>query len=391
MAWPRMTVRTKLTALYGGMFLLAGLVLLVINYILVSSALPDVQQVATSAVRTAPSIITAAPGVTTGVTAVPEGATVTAAKALVTTSLTEYHSSTLSTLVVQSLIALLIAVVLAVVFGWVMAKRALRPLHAITATARELEASDLHQRIDLDGPPDELKELADTFDSMLNRLAESFDSQKRFVANASHELRTPLAVQRTLIEVAMADPEVRPEVSKLGAQLLDTNERSERMIEGLLALARGARGLPNRAPVRLDDVARSVLRSSSTVAERHGVQLHVDLHERTVSGDQVLLERLVTNLVQNAITYNEVGGSVWLTVGGDPALTIGNTGPLVPTEAVEDLFEPFRRLTPDRTGSSVNAGLGLSIVRSIAQTHGATVQAEARTGGGLVVTVRFAD
>ncbi|MCU1684886.1 MAG: two-component system histidine kinase [Amycolatopsis sp.] len=376
----RMSVRGRLTALYGGLFLLVGLVLLVINYLLVRGTLPDATRLAIKAV----------PAMAVGATAdTTVAATAEATRTIVTTSLDDYRTSVLTSLVIQSSIALLIAVVLAVLFGWVMARRALRPLHAITATARKLEAEDMHRRINLDGPEDELKELADTFDSMLDRLAVSFDSQKRFVANASHELRTPLAVQRTLIEVALADPEVRPEVVKLGAHLLHTNERSERMIEGLLVLARGDRGLTRRTPIRLDNVARSVLRSSSALAEKHGVTLEPDLRARTVAGDKVLLERLVTNLVQNAISYNQPGGSVRLQVGD--TLVVTNSGPVVPADAVEDLFEPFRRLTPDRTASSSNAGLGLSIVRSVAQAHSGTVRAEARASGGLVVTVRLPD
>jgi signal transduction histidine kinase len=384
----RLTVRTRLTVLYGGLFLLAGLVLLAINYVLVRAALPDVTKATTSAVSGLAAGTTIPLAGEPLPTAIAVPMQTTAATQLVGTTLTDYRTSTLTALVVQSSIALVIAVLLAVLFGWLMAKRALRPLHAITATARELEVSDLHQRIGLDGPPDELKELADTFDSMLDRLAESFDSQKRFVANASHELRTPLAVQRTLIEVALADPAVRPEVSKLGTQLLHTNERSERMIEGLLVLARSDRGLPTRTPVRHDDVARSVLRSSAALAERHGVTLQAQLLERTVAGDRTLLERLVTNLVQNAITYNVPGGSVRVAVGGDPALVVTNSGPVVPADVVEDLFEPFRRLSPDRTGASGNAGLGLSIVRSVAHAHDGSATAEAGKKGGLVVTVR---
>ena len=187
----------------------------------------------------------------------------------------------------------------------------------------------------------------------------------------------------------MADPGVRPEVSRLGSQLLHTNERSERMIEGLLVLARSDRGLPTRVPVRLDDVVRSVLRSSAALAERHDVTLQAQLRERTVAGDRTLLERLVTNLVQNAITYNVPGGSVRLAVGGDPALVVSNSGPAVPADLVEDLFEPFRRLVPDRTGATGNAGLGLSIVRSVAHAHDGSATTEPGRGGGLVVTVRL--
>jgi signal transduction histidine kinase len=276
-----------------------------------------------------------------------------------------------------------------VFFGWVMASRTLRPLHTITSTARKLEAGRLDRRINLNGPEDELKELADTFDGMLDRLGESFDSQKRFVANASHELRTPLAVQRTLIEVALADPEAGPELRKLGEHLLLTNERSERMIEGLLVLARSDRGLPSRSPVRLDKVVRSVLTATAAQAEEAGVVIEPNLRARTVAGDPVLLERLVTNLVVNAITYNTRGGWVHVEISGDPALTVRNSGPVVPADAAATVFEPFRRLAGERTGNSRNAGLGLSIVRSVAQAHDGEASARPGPRGGLVVEIRL--
>lgn len=205
---PRLSVRNRLTAMYGGLFLLAGLVLLLINYALVNGSLPDAGQFATTAVqgtRAEAAGVALAP-------AIPVEHTPSSLKLVAATqaAITDYRSATLSTLLVGSAVALLVAAALAVFFGWVMASRTLRPLHTITSTARKLEAGRLDRRINLDGPEDELKELADTFDGMLDRLGESFDSQKRFVANASHELRTPLAVQRTLIEVALADPEAAP-------------------------------------------------------------------------------------------------------------------------------------------------------------------------------------
>ncbi|MEQ0560703.1 ATP-binding protein [Amycolatopsis sp. NEAU-NG30] len=376
-----LSVRTKLTAWYGGLFLLAGLVLVVINYLLVQSALPDPDRAATMAIRSADAVY----GIQGNTIIGSPGATAQ----LLTGSLDEYRSSTLSTLVVGSAIALVATAGLAVLFGWLMAGRALRPLHDITSAARRLEAGKLDRRINLDGPPDELKELADTFDGMLDRLAESFDSQKRFVANASHELRTPLAVQRTLIEVALAGPEVPPEMRKLGTHLLHTNERSERMIEGLLVLARSDRGLQSRVPVRLDEVVATVVRATSAQAASAGVKVETRLRPRTVPGDPVLLERLVTNLVVNAITYNASGGWVYVEVRGDPALEVRNSGPVVPPEAVPTLFEPFRRVGSERTGDSRNAGLGLSIVRSVAQAHGGYAEAQPGRRGGLVVTVRF--
>jgi signal transduction histidine kinase len=375
------SVRTKLTAWYGALFLLAGLVLVVLNYLLVQSTLPDPLRFASSAV---------AGDAAYGVARRLDTLSPAPAVQLVTGSLDEYRSSTLSTLVVGSAIALVATAGLAVLFGWLMAGRALRPLHDITSTARRLEAGKLDRRINLEGPPDELKELADTFDGMLDRLAESFDSQKRFVANASHELRTPLAVQRTLIEVAMTDPEVSPDLRKLGTHLLHTNERSERMIEGLLVLARSDRGLHARAPVRLDEVAASVIRATAASASAAGVTVETRLRPRTVAGDPVLLERLVTNLVVNAITYNARGGWVYVEVRGDPALEIRNSGPVVPPEAVPTLFEPFRRVAgAERTGDTRNAGLGLSIVRSVAQAHAGVAEAQPGRRGGLTVTVRL--
>ncbi|MFC9254423.1 ATP-binding protein [Amycolatopsis thailandensis] len=382
----RLSVRTKLTALYGGAFLIVGLALLIVNYLLVSSKLPDTAAFADTAAGISVQRAQAYPMDTATIMPVERAQ----ATQLVATSITEYRSDVLSTLLWQSLVALAIAGALAVLLGWLMASRVLRPLHAITSTARKLEVENLDRRIDLDGPDDELKELADTFDGMLDRLAVSFDSQKRFVANASHELRTPLAVQRTLVEVAMADPDVSPEVRKLGEHLIYTNERSERMIEGLLVLARSDRGLAARGPVRLDEVAATVIRSAAAMAEEAGVTVESRLRPRTVSGDPVLLERLVTNLVHNAITYNRKGGWIHVDIGGDPALVVRNTGPQVPLDAVPALFEPFRRLSVDRTGDSRNAGLGLSIVRSIAQAHGGTAGAEpGGRGGGLVVRIRL--
>jgi signal transduction histidine kinase len=374
-----LSVRTKLTAWYGALFLVAGLVLVVIDYLLVQSTLPDPARVASTTLGTADTVYGIQPG-----TAI---ASPGVALRLVSGSLDEYRSSTLSTLVVGSAIALVATAALAVLFGWLMAGRALRPLHDITSTARRLEAGRLDRRINLEGPPDELKELADTFDGMLDRLAESFDSQKRFVANASHELRTPLAVQRTLIEVAMADPDVPPELRKLGTHLLHTNERSERMIEGLLVLARSDRGLHARSPVRLDEVVTAVVRATSAQAASAGVTVETRLRPRVVAGDPVLLERLVTNLVVNAITYNAAGGWVYVEVRGDPALEVRNSGPVVPPGAVPTLFEPFRRA--ERTGDTRNAGLGLSIVRSVAQAHGGCAEAQPGRRGGLTVTVRL--
>jgi signal transduction histidine kinase len=375
------SLRTRLTAVYGGLFLLTGAALLVVNYLLVQSRLPKATTFTQTFIENtvAPGTIEITP--VTGRT--PESLN------LATGLVSQYRDSALSTLLLQSAIALVIMALLAAALGWLMAGRALRPLHAVTATARKLGAENLHRRINLGGPADELKELADTFDDMLERLTISFDGQKRFVANASHELRTPLAVQRTLIEVAMSDPEATLQTRQLGEKLLDANKDSELLIEGLLVLAQSDSGLESRTEVRLDEIAATVLSSSTEAAEERGVRLHSELRPCTVAGDQVLLTRLVTNLVQNGIAYNVPGGTVHLEAGPGTPLLVSNTGPDVPAEAVAGLFDPFRRLTPDRTANTHNAGLGLSIVRSIATAHGGTVDAEPGPHGGLVVSTRL--
>jgi signal transduction histidine kinase len=374
----RLSVRTKWAVMFAGLFLAAGTALLLINYVLVSETVPDA--VGFSQKSVSPGDLSTTPGVP------PPGA----GGVMIETAIGSFRANVMQKLLIASGIALLIAGAIAALLGWLMARRALRPLHTIMATARRLEAESLDRRINLEGPEDELKELADTFDGMLDRLSAAFDSQRRFVANASHELRTPLAVQRTLIEVAMADPTASPEMLRLGQHLLHTNERSERLIEGLLVLARSDQGLVTRVPVRLDQVVEGVLRSCTGLAAEQGVTVASRLEPRYVVGDQVLLERLVTNLVQNALHYNEPGGSVLVTVDEDPALMVSNTGPLVPSEALPSLFEPFRRLDRERMrGPGNGAGLGLSIVRSVAQAHHGTVYAEPNYGGGLRIIVGF--
>ncbi|GAB3870132.1 ATP-binding protein [Kibdelosporangium lantanae] len=369
----RWSARGRLTAMYGGMFAAIGLVLVVINYVLIRGTLPVATERLTQGVtvNAAPAMPTATygGGPTYGV------------------AIQAYQMTTFDTVLWTSLAALVIAGAIATWAAWYMSGRVLRPVHAITATARRLGAENLDRRINIDGPDDELKELANTFDGMLDRLATAFDSQTRFVANASHELRTPLAVQRTLVEVAMADPNATPELRQLGQHLLVTNERSERMIEGLLLLARSDRGLPSRAPVELDKLVENVLVGCIGLADQHNVTIDKRIRPRTVLGDPVLLERLVTNLVHNAVRYNRPGGSVSVEVGGSPALRVVNTGPVIPHEAVAGLFEPFRRL--ERTSSSGGSGLGLSIVRSVVKAHDGSIAAGARRAGGMDIRVEL--
>jgi signal transduction histidine kinase len=292
---------------------------------------------------------------------------------------------------VVSVLAVLLVVALLLWGNWLVAGWALRPLHALAETVRRVGPQNLGQRIQLRTRPDALKELADALDGALDRMAAGYESQRRFASNASHELRTPLAVQRVLTEVAMEDPDADQDLRRLGVQLLRANERNEKLIEGLLVLAESDRGLPGKIPVRLDQVAESVLAAHEELAARHAVTLHLKLGERTVRGDPVLLERLIANLVANAIAYNEPGGWAELEVAAtdQPALAVRNTGQHIPSEDVTSLFEPFRRLGADRTSHNGGVGLGLSIVRSAVAAHEGTVRARPRPEGGLIVEVEF--
>ena len=285
------------------------------------------------------------------------------------------------------------AVLLAALIWWLVAGRTLRPLSQTVQTVRQLGPENLRQRIRMTGSADVLKELADALDGALDRLSAGYEGQRRFAANASHELRTPLAVQRLLTEVAMDDPQAGEDLQRLGAQLIRVNERNERLIEGLLVLAESDRGVPGKVPVRLDKVAGSVLDAHADLAGKYDVSLHRSIAEREVSGDPLLLERLIGNLVTNAILYNQPGGWVEVEVAADtdggPALSVRNTGQDVPAEAVSALFEPFRRLNADRTNHSGGAGLGMSIARSITAAHGGTIRARPRSEGGLIVDIEL--
>jgi signal transduction histidine kinase len=252
--------------------------------------------------------------------------------------------------------------------------------------------SDLARRIELDGPDDELKELADTFDDMLERLERAFTAQQRFVGNASHELRTPLAINRTLLEVHLSDPGAPMELQQLGKTLLATNERSEQLVEGLLLLARSDNQIIERKPVDLAEVAEQAVDQVYGEAEAKGVVIRGERQSAVVQGNGVLLERIALNLVQNAVRYN-VQKDGWVEVTtevlhGQAVLVVSNTGPVVPAYEIDNLFEPFKRLRgADRTGSDKGVGLGLSIVRSVARAHGGHIYAQPREGGGLVMRV----
>ncbi|NUU21369.1 MAG: HAMP domain-containing histidine kinase [Streptomycetaceae bacterium] len=299
----------------------------------------------------------------------------------------------LNALLTQGGMALAATGLAALALAWLIASRLLRPLSRITETAEriaEAPAADrgLHERIALDGPADELKKLADTFDVMLARLDQSFDGQRRFIANASHELRTPLSLNQALIEVVLQRPGTTPEVQQLGETLLDINQRHERLIDGLLLLAQSEREVEERSFVDLADIVEHVV--ALTPADRAVVTATAD--EAPTTGNPVL-ERLVQNLVENGVRYNVPhGGRVHVASGlapdGSARVRVANTGPVVPRYEIPGLFEPFRRLGTQRLSRrTAGAGLGLSIVRAVARAHGGDVEAEPHEGGGLVVTV----
>jgi signal transduction histidine kinase len=287
----------------------------------------------------------------------------------------------------------MVVVIALMVWGWwLLAGWVLGPLKATAGTVRRLGPQNLGQRIGLTGGDDQFKELADAIDDALDRLAAGYESQRRFAANASHELRTPLAVQRLLTEVAMDDPDAGQDLHRLGSQLLRTNEHNEQLIEGMLTLAESDRGLQGKVPIRLDTVAARVIDQHEEQAARHQLTLRPVLAPATIAGDPVLLERLIVNLIENAIKYNEPSGWVEIEVRQGPdglggTLAVRNTGAPVPAEAVPILFEPFRRLGDDRVRGRGGVGLGLAIVRSIVTAHQADLLAHPRPNGGLEIMI----
>jgi signal transduction histidine kinase len=265
----------------------------------------------------------------------------------------------------------------------------LRPVRDLVPVIANVGPQNLGHRLRPGAGRDELALLSRTIDDMMDRIAVGYEAQRRFAADASHELRTPLAVQRTLIEVGMAGARTEDQLALLTAQLLETNERNERLIEGLLVLAESDRGLLSRTPLRLDLIVAEVLDAHRATAAEAGITITSTLQPRVVVGEQVLLERLVTNLVQNAVRYNRADGTIDVQVGADPALIVANTGDDVPVDVVAALFEPFRRLTGARIHQGGGAGLGLAIARSITRAHDGIIAASSTGHDGLRVQVSF--
>ncbi|GAA1894016.1 HAMP domain-containing sensor histidine kinase [Streptomyces durmitorensis] len=380
--WLRPTIRIRLTLLYGGMFLIAGILLLSIIYLLAAQALNVGSDLPFKIVSGQ---------VASDTCNFPSSPSAGELNNAMNACVNEQRQHALDNLLSRSLLALLGLAVIAFAFGYAMAGRVLSPLGRITRTARRVAGTDLSRRIELDGPDDELKELSDTFDEMLDRLERAFTAQQRFVGNASHELRTPLAINRTLLEVHLSDPGAPPELHQLGKTLLATNERSEQLVEGLLLLARSDNQIVERKPVDLAEVADRAVDQVLTEADAKGVEIRGERGPAVVQGNGVLLERIALNLVQNAVRYN-VPDEGWVEVTteaqhGQAVLVVANTGPVVPAYEIDNLFEPFRRLRTERTGSDKGVGLGLSIARSVARAHGGRIIAEPREGGGLVMRV----
>jgi len=377
------TIRGRLTVVYGSLFFLAGAVLIGLTYLVVWQILnrtsPKTQDAAT--LRT---LLTRFFGKPEADMSQYEGLA-----QYVQNIADQQRADVLNGLLIQSVAALAVVGVIAVALGWLLAGRALQPVHRITETAKRITGPGrgLHERIDLTGPRDEMTELAETFNAMLERLDRSFDGQTRFIANASHEMRTPLAVKRALIEITISRPETSADARQLGESLLTIDARHERLIDGLLTLADSENELTEHSPIDLADVAGSVLDQLREPARTAGVTIREPaLDPAPVVGDPVLLERLTQNLMENAIRHNHVDG--WLSVTTGPGrLTVSNSGPVVRAYEVEVLFQPFRRLDRERVAGERGFGLGLSIARAVSRAHGGDVTAVPRPEGGLDVTV----
>ncbi|MEV7645492.1 HAMP domain-containing sensor histidine kinase [Streptomyces rubiginosohelvolus] len=390
---PHSTIRTRIALVYGGVFLVLGTALLAtVNLASRAGTETEARAIASTAVVVVPpGYAVKGPFIARSSTGSPTAY-----------ELTDHVSDAAGKQLLNwSFAALLVMTAGAVGVGWWIAGRVLRPVHAMTAKARRLSEKTLHERIASSGPDDELKELGETLDALLGRLEKAFDSQRRFIANASHELRTPLATQRAAIQIGLDDPSPE-DLVRTRQTLLDTNRRSERLIEGLLVLARSERGLATdeREVVRLDHVVREetarypAVRGGGDSPEGRGAGgagpvVNVAVAVCSVRGNRLLLAQLVANLLANAVTYNVPGGSVEVALSDEGGLLVRNTGPVVSEADVAGFFEPFRRGEGrDRMGPG--SGLGLSIVRSIAVAHGGTVTAvPGPEGGGLAVTVRL--
>jgi len=296
-------------------------------------------------------------------------------------------------LLIASGITLAVIAVAAGAIGWLIAGRVLRPLRTITAAAQRISASSLHERLALPGPRDELKELADTLDSLFARLEASFDAQRRFAANASHELRTPLTRERTLLQVTLADPASTTETwQDISRDLLASNAEQERLIEAMLTLASSEADPGERQPVDLAAITSEALAAARPAISCPGLHVHADIRPAVLDGDPLLIQQLVTNLIDNAVRHNLPGGDIQIATSTSRAgavVSVTSSGPVIPAAEVDRLFQPFQRFGPRSARRDRGHGLGLSIVRAIAAAHAAAITAQPRPGGGLAVEVTF--
>ncbi len=413
---PQTTVRWRLTLLYGGLFLISGAALLAITYTLVDNAAVFPQGPRwTFVLRAGPGPpVTAIFGETAKVRALGAPARHTSATAVAgakpapapiqqllstrggqkalgelvgTQRVADLHQ-----LIIESALALALMALISTALGWVVAGRVLRPLRTMTTATQEISEANLNRRLAMAGPPDELRQLADTIDGLLGRLEGAFDAQRRFVANASHELRTPLTAVRALLEMVLSDPTATVATFRATCeQVLEESEQEEQLIEALLTLAQGQRGIDRAETFDLASIVAEVVGAREGAAAARELEIDRALTPATISGDARLVERLVANLVDNAIRHNVAGGRVEVTVrsSGRATLTVANTGPVVPPEEVDRLLQPFQRLSAERTSHHDGLGLGLSIVAAIASAHDAVLAVRARPGGGLEIDVHF--
>ncbi|HTV10453.1 MAG TPA: HAMP domain-containing sensor histidine kinase [Acidimicrobiales bacterium] len=391
----RRSTRFRLTALYCCLFFPSGVLFVAVTYALIVLVQRPTNQTVLRALRTSQLYRTSAHRVPTTValTRGPHGGGTSRTLDETFVTLPGHVVLDGREFVVGACIVLVAMIGASVLLGWFAAGRVLRPLRVMTTTTRQISEHNLHERLALAGPDDELKDLGDTIDGLIARLEAAFESQRRFVANASHELRTPLMLSQTLLQVALADPAITLGSLRAACQeAVDAGKDQAQLIDALLTLARSNRGLDHREPVDLKAVVNDALKAHEPSAAPRGLQVDASLDDATVPGDARLINRLVSNLVDNAIRYNISGGRVEVKLAAsttDATLTVANTGPLVPPDQVSRLLEPFQRATPDRTAGPNGLGLGLSIVADIAEAHRADLDVRSRPGGGLTVAVSF--
>jgi signal transduction histidine kinase len=377
---PRRTVRLRLTLLYGGLFVASGAALLAVTYLLVRHF--------TAGVVSTHAYLKPSTGLNNPLPKLP------ALTQLQTQDLARQHASDLHQLLVWSGIALALMAVVSIGLGWLVAGRVLRPLRTMTATTRRISEANLHQRLAVKGPADELKELGDTIDGLLVRLEAAFDAQRWFVANASHELRTPLAMMRTSLDVATGKRgPVPPQLTELDRKLREGLDHADRLLESFLTLARAQHGaLADEASVSIDEVVTAAIHARSTEIAEKRIDVQQELRRARVSGSATLLARMVENVIDNAIHHNEPDG--WIRIEADEAaglarLTIESGGAPLEENEVGALAQPFTRLGTERTDSQNGFGLGLSIVAAIAAAHGGKLELHARPEGGLRVVIEL--